>query len=248
MNNKLHSALTQKAVHSLQSLGLLTASLLLSTSIQAEAFDTKQAEKVFKKCQSCHEVGEGATNKVGPSLNGLQDKPIASVEGYKYSKAFKDARFDGLVWNKETLDAFLEKPSKYVKKSKMSFAGLKKAEDRKNIIGWLFHFDAEGKELSDKVNFTQESKELLGATAVAMTGDPDYGQYLSGECTTCHQLNKADSEIPNIVGWPKENFIDVMYRYKGGLRTNPVMETVAGRLGDEEMAALAAYFGSLENK
>ena len=127
----------------------------------------------------------------------------------------------------------------------MSFAGIKKDAVRENLVEWLLHFDAEGNELSDKVDFNSASTELLGASAAALQGDPEYGQYLSGECVTCHSSSGADKGIPAIIGWPKENFIDALYQYKQELRENPVMRTVAKRLGDEEMAALAAYFGSL---
>ena len=226
--------------------GASVASLFVLAVGPAHAFDTKAAEKTYKKCANCHEIGEDAENKVGPQLNGLRDRPIASIEGVKYSPAFKKAAQEGVVWSVENLDAFLKKPKKFIKGTKMSFGGIKKDDERANLIDWLLHFDENGAELSDKINYEAETTALLGASASALEGDPEYGQYLSGECVTCHKTSGEAEGIPSIVGWPKENFIDALYQYKTEVRENPVMINVAKRLGDEEMAALAAYFGSLE--
>ncbi|MDX2158793.1 MAG: c-type cytochrome [Hyphomicrobiaceae bacterium] len=84
----------------------------------------------------------------------------------------------------------------------------------------------------------------LGAPAEA--SDPAYGEYLSSACVTCHRLDGADKGIPSIVGWPSDQFITVLKSYKTRERPNQVMQTIAGRLSDDEMAALAAYYGSLK--
>ena len=76
-------------------------------------------------------------------------------------------------------------------------------------------------------------------------GDKAFGQYLSSECVTCHQLSGRFDGIPPIVGWPEPSFIEIMTQYRTKNRTNPVMQTIAGKLSEEEIAALAAYFGSL---
>lgn len=94
-------------------------------------------ESVFKKCKSCHQVGEGAANRVGPQLNGVVGRAAASVEGFNYSTAMKEKGADGLVWSEETLSAFLEAPKAYVPKTKMSFGGLKSAEDRAAVAAYL---------------------------------------------------------------------------------------------------------------
>lgn len=85
----------------------------------------------------------------------------------------------------------------------------------------------------------------------AQSGDKAYGEYLSSECVTCHQLSGNFSGISPIVGWPEESFIEVMNTYREKKRDNAVMQTIAARLSDKDIAALAAYFGSLkpmENK
>jgi cytochrome c len=77
---------------------------------------------------------------------------------------------------------------------------------------------------------------------LALTGDKEYGEYLASDCTTCHQADGADKGIPSITGWPQEIFVIVMHAYKNKDRAHPVMQMMAGRLSNEEIAALAAYF------
>ena len=103
--------------------------------------DAAAGEKVFKKCKACHAVGDGAKNKVGPMLNGIVGSEIASVEGFKYSKAFKAKKEEGLVWTAEVLDEYLTKPKAYIKGTKMSFAGLKKEKQREDVIAYLNSFE-----------------------------------------------------------------------------------------------------------
>lgn len=76
-------------------------------------------------------------------------------------------------------------------------------------------------------------------------GDPAYGEYLAGECTTCHQRSGQTNGIPSITGWPADQFVAVLKSYKQKDRPNEVMQSIAGRLGDPEMQALAAYFAGL---
>jgi cytochrome c2 len=110
---------------------VLISVMFLCTSVGAEQKigDPSAGERVFKKCKSCHMVGDGAKNKSGPSLNGVFGSKIGSVDKFKYSKAFKDYSEKNIIWDSETLDLFLTKPRDYIPKTKMSFAGLKKAQD-----------------------------------------------------------------------------------------------------------------------
>ncbi len=117
---------------------------LALTGMAGSAFadgDAAAGEKIFKKCKACHQVGEGAKNRVGPMLNGIFGNEIASVDGFKYSKAFRAKKDEGLVWTEETLDAYLTKPKAYIKGTKMSFPGLKKEADRANVITYLLSFE-----------------------------------------------------------------------------------------------------------
>ena len=88
---------------------------------------------------------------------------------------------------------------------------------------------------------------LVATSGQAETADPEYGQFLSGECTTCHQENGGDAGIPSIVNWPEQDFVAAMHDYKNKDRSHPIMQVIAGRLRDEEIAALAAYFANIEN-
>ncbi len=88
---------------------------------------------------------------------------------------------------------------------------------------------------------------LLGV-APTTAQDVEYGEYLSSQCTTCHQLSGKDNGIPAIVGWDAESFIAVIGSYKRKERENQAMQTIAASLGDEEIAALAAYFATLKPK
>lgn len=88
----------------------------------------------------------------------------------------------------------------------------------------------------------------LADIVLAMEGDRDYGEYLSGECVTCHRQSGAAGGIPPIVGLSKECFVQALFEYKINVRSNEVMKLRVVNLANEEIAALAAYFESLEPK
>jgi cytochrome c len=94
---------------------------------------TALGEKVYKKCRTCHSIEPGK-KKLGPSLYGLYGSTAGTVAGVPYSPAMKSS---GVVWNDETLDAFLTNPKKFMPKTRMSFPGLKKEEDRAAIIALM---------------------------------------------------------------------------------------------------------------
>ena len=111
---------------------------------EAAALDpelVKAGEKVFKKCKACHQVGEGAKNRTGPVLTGIVGHAAAAVEDFRYSKPMKKAGEEGLVWTEEELHAFLAKPKAYMKKTKMTFAGLRKDDDITAVITYLKSFE-----------------------------------------------------------------------------------------------------------
>ena len=89
---------------------------------------------------------------------------------------------------------------------------------------------------------------LVAASAGAQ-GDKALGEYLSSECVTCHQLSGRQQQgIPSIVGLPEARLTEALNEYKAKKRSNPVMQTIAGKFSNEEIAALAAYFGSLKSR
>ena len=81
-----------------------------------------------------------------------------------------------------------------------------------------------------------------------VAGDRALGEYLSSECVTCHQITGKHQGIPPIIGWPEPSFIEIMNEYRLKQRSNPVMQTIAGKFSGEEIAALATYFGGLKSK
>lgn len=208
----------------------------------AQEVDIVKAKETFKKCGLCHalqsnEQDSRLVKKLGPHLQNLAGRQAGTVSNYKYSASLKRAGDEGLNWNKKTLSSFLKSPKKLVSGTKMSFVGLKSKEERGNLIAWLFS--------TPKLFNNTVTTVLLGASALKIKPDIEYGQYLSGECVTCHQANETSGRIPSIIGLPKEIFIHAVYEYKTEVRKSSIMRTVAKRLSDEELVSLAAYFASL---
>lgn len=116
------------------SLALLAASLPSSAMAQA----TNQAgERAFQRCYSCHSVQKGETGLSGPNLHRLGQRPVAGDKTFVYSKAFKAFAATNPRWTPELLDRFLTDPEALVPGNQMGFFGLRSAENRKAIIGYL---------------------------------------------------------------------------------------------------------------
>ena len=113
---------------------------MLATAAHA-AGDPANGEKVFKKCQACHAVGEGAKNKAGPILNGVVGATIGKhVADFQYSKALTDLGDAGKVWDEANLTEWLKNPKAFAKGTKMAFAGLKKDEEIADVIAYISTF------------------------------------------------------------------------------------------------------------
>jgi len=116
---------------------VMFSAAMLAFATPALAGDPAAGEKVFKKCKACHVVDK-EQHKTGPHLVNIMGRAAGTADGYKkYSKAMQES---GIVWNEETLDAYLEAPKKYIKGTRMAFAGLKKADDRADVIAYLKQF------------------------------------------------------------------------------------------------------------
>ena len=226
----------------------LALSLMLAGSALADPLgDVASGEVVFAQCKACHEVGEGAQNGIGPHLNGVFGREAAGLDGFRYSSSLERAGRNGLEWHADTLDAYIENPRRFASGTRMSFRGLEDPADRANVIAYLRQFSDDPANYPGADPTAVATDHGLDPEILALEGDPEYGEYLSGECTTCHQRDGGDSGIPSIVFWPEEDFVVAMHAYKSKQRNHPVMQMVAARLSNEEIAALAAYFNSLEN-
>jgi len=129
---------------------IVAAAITLSTLIYGQAAlsqDVDAGKKVFKKCQACHKIGEGAKNSTGPVLTNVIGRTAGTYEGYKYSKTLKAAKEAGLVWDTDNLASYIENPKNYMKallnnkkaKPKMSFK-LKDAQKRADVVAYVASF------------------------------------------------------------------------------------------------------------
>ncbi len=122
-------------------ISIAAAALTIALSGAASAQDVEKGATIFKKCAICHKVGPGATNLVGPELNGLDGRHSGSVAGYSYSDANKNS---GIVWNEQTFAEYIKDPRAKVPGTKMIFAGIKNEQEIKDLWAYLKQFDAEG--------------------------------------------------------------------------------------------------------
>lgn len=126
---------------------LVLAVLSVATTVQAaqmsaQAQDLAAGEQSFKKCFACHAVGEGAKNKVGPELNGLNGRHSGTAPGYNYSEANKSS---GITWNEAQFLDYIKDPRAKIKGTKMIFPGIKNETEAKNLWAYLSQFGADGK-------------------------------------------------------------------------------------------------------
>ncbi|MEC9184733.1 MAG: cytochrome c family protein [Pseudomonadota bacterium] len=113
-------------------LAAVFAALALSAG-NASAADAAKGKKVYNKCKACHALKAGK-NKVGPTLHGLFGRKAATVPNFKYSKAMKTS---GVTWDEESLRAYLKKPRKFIKGTRMAFAGIKKINQMDDLLAYL---------------------------------------------------------------------------------------------------------------
>ena len=223
--------------------GLLAAALLLVLpAAGAWGADAARGKALFSQCKRCHQVGSGAEHRIGPHLNDIFGRAAGSLADFRYSRAMQEAGDGGLVWSEATLDEFLSDPPALVPRSRMSFGGMAGAEARADLVEWLRGFSGAHTDSSPAEPTATPEEYGLDPGILTIQGDPEYGAYLAGECTTCHQVDGAAEGIPSITGWPVDDFVIALHAYRQGKRIHPVMQMVAGRLSEEEIAALAAHF------
>ena len=120
----------------------IACGLVATAPAPAQEGSPEEGAEVFKKCRACHDVGPEAKNKVGPLLNGIIGRTAGTVEDFNYSDANKQAGAKGLVWTDDVMFKYLEAPLSFMPGTKMAFAGLKDAQDRKDVIAYLKKFAA----------------------------------------------------------------------------------------------------------
>ena len=114
----------------------------MAASSAARAQDVAAGETSFKKCTPCHSIGEGAKNKVGPELNGIDGRHSGAAEGYSYSDANKNS---GITWNKDQFLEYIKDPKAKIPGTKMAFAGIKNEKEAGDLWAYLSQFDKDGK-------------------------------------------------------------------------------------------------------
>ena len=107
----------------------------------AQAQDVAAGKTSFNKCLACHAIGEGAKNKVGPELNGIDGRHSGTAEGYSYSDANKNS---GITWNKDQFLDYIKDPKAKIPGTKMAFAGVKNEKEIGDLWAYLKQFNADG--------------------------------------------------------------------------------------------------------
>lgn len=110
-------------------------------ALAQDAPDPANGADIFKKCRSCHQIGPGAKNAIGPNLNGLFGRKSGTVEGFNYSDANKKS---GVTWDEATFAKYIADPRAFMPGNKMAFAGIKDPLDIKDLTAYIKQFDATG--------------------------------------------------------------------------------------------------------
>ena len=121
---------------------LAVAVVIAAMAHSAQAQDIAAGEQSFKKCLPCHGIGEGAKNKVGPELNGLDGRHSGNAAGFNYSDANKNS---GITWNEAVFKEYIKDPRAKIPGTKMIFPGIKNETEAGDLWAYLKQFGAEGK-------------------------------------------------------------------------------------------------------
>src|SRR5712672_1573109 len=124
------------------SFGALVAIAVTAIASAAPAQDVAAGKTSFNKCLACHAAGEGAKNKVGPVLNGLNGRKSGTVEGYSYTEANKNS---GITWDEATFKDYIKDPKAKIPGTKMVFAGIKNEQEASDLWAFLAQYDKDGK-------------------------------------------------------------------------------------------------------
>ncbi len=163
-------------------ISLCAASVVfIAASGALAAGDIAKGKRLAKKCTVCHTLNKGGKNKLGPNLFGILGSSAASVKGYKYSKAMASS---GINWDEVSFTEFLTRPKKFLKGTKMSYFGLKKAAQRADLLAYF-------------KTLTDAAPNQMGA------GDAVEGKVAAvKQCQICHSFDKGGKLVfgPNLFG------------------------------------------------
>jgi cytochrome c len=123
----------------------LSALVVIASSVTASvalAQDVAAGKTSFNKCLACHTIGEGAKNKIGPVLNGLDGRKSGTIEGYSYSEANKNS---GITWSETEFKEYIKDPKAKIPGTKMAFAGVKNEKEINDLWAFLAQYDKDGK-------------------------------------------------------------------------------------------------------
>ncbi len=227
---------------------LVFTGLLASPGVAETLGDAAKGAQVFdQQCKQCHMVGPGAKTRIGPSLNGIYGRRAGGIDGFSYSKSMTRMGADGMNWTIERLDAYIENPKALVSGTRMNYRGLSDPTQRHDLMAFLRDYSDRPQDIPEAEPTAIRTLPDLAPDILALEGDTEYGEYLSAECTTCHLKDGTANGIPSITNWPEEDFVAALHAYKVKLRPHPVMQMMAGRLSNDEIAALAAYYATIQN-
>jgi len=128
-------------MHKSTSSALIVIAALAAAS-GAQAQDAAAGKTSFNKCLACHAIGEGAKNKVGPELNGLDGRKSGTAAAYSYSDANKNS---GITWNKDQFLEYIKDPKAKIPGTKMIFAGIKNEKEAGDLWAFIAQYDKDGK-------------------------------------------------------------------------------------------------------
>lgn len=227
------------ATNRLQSGVLIIFLLLPGGSELAWSKTNASLQELAAPCLACHSLEPEGSTYVGPSLAGVAGQPLANDSNYNYSESFAQRATEGLIWDRATLDQFLEHPQAMIPGTAMSYPGVADPAARLILVEWLLSDPASK---AENLAGAYYSRDFAVQAVLETPADLEYGEYLAGECLTCHQPGHNSGKVPPIHGLTADYFIYALLEYQNGARNNRVMQVMSARLGTEELAALSAVF------
>lgn len=205
---------------------LFFAATAFAIPMPGNAQDAERGEKLFRRCVTCHTATDGGANKVGPNLYGILGRDIATREGFRYSKALLGLEGS---WTEEALNQYLLSPRTYARGTKMAFAGLRKSQERADVIAWLKTQSNSGKPDDNSVALEQ----LVDADLVLLPDGTGRQETYDG-CASCHSIKLVVQQGMNKAEWLET--IEWMVDEQG-------MEPLADDLNELITEYLATHFG-----